>query len=64
MEYVQVGMTALRTPTGDFMTPVPLFIRKEDIPLVSTEGDEVRDVSKLFAEKFKEYVDRNKKSTD
>jgi DNA-directed RNA polymerase subunit RPC12/RpoP len=62
--YIQVGQTALRSPSGEFLPAVPLFIRGEDAGGKSeisglTVAEELLSisVSKVFADKFKQYVE-------
>ena len=45
MSYVQIGVTALRTPGGDFLPSVPLYARAEDAAGIS-EPDK-RDLFEL-----------------
>lgn len=56
--FIQVGVTALRDPgTGDFLPSVPLYIREDDC----TEGAQeqfIQNIGKLFALRFKDYVDK------
>ncbi|MCL1786662.1 MAG: hypothetical protein FWG38_01640 [Defluviitaleaceae bacterium] len=62
-KYVQVGSFALRNPKGEFLPSVPLFIRKTDAGQVNeatgrTVAEEITmaDVSKIFADKHRQYV--------
>lgn len=62
-EYIQVGQTALRSPSGDFLPAVPLYIRAEDAGqkneitgLTLAETLMLDDVAKVFADKFKQYA--------
>jgi|GEM_PF-890224 len=61
-QYVQVGSFALRAPNGDFLPSVPLYMQAEDAGGVNartglTMAEEVAltDVTKVFADKFKQY---------
>ena len=65
---VQIGVTALRSPTGDFLPSVPLYITAEDAGEINkhtgrTVGEDLAltDVAKVFADKFKTYAEQNKK---
>ena len=65
--YVQVGQMALRSPDGEFLPHVPLFIREQDaggrseITGRSVAEDLLNiDVAKVFAGKFKEYTESTK----
>lgn len=56
-EYIQVGVTALRDPvTGDFLPSVPLYIKATDEAERSAQGL-VEDLGRLFAARFKQYLD-------
>jgi len=70
--YVQVGQTALRSPSGEILPAVPLFIlardagvRNEVTGRTLAEELAITDITKLFAEKYKQYKEetgkRNKK---
>lgn len=55
--FIQVGVTALRSPTGDFLPSVPLYIKADKLKqsgLAQAEEKLLRDVSGVFAEKHKE----------
>lgn len=57
MEFVQVGITALRDPkTREFLPSVPLYVRSEDADSPAMVGF-ADDIVKIFAQKFKEYVE-------
>lgn len=65
---VQIGVTALRDPSGGFLPSVPLFIREEDAGKINpATGRPVQedlvldDIAKIFADKFKQYADGNRK---
>ena len=65
---VQIGIAALRDSSGGFLPSVPLFIREEDAGEINpTTGRTVQedlaldDVAKIFADKFKQYADGNRK---
>ena len=62
--YVQAGYFALRSPNGDFLPAVPLFIRESDAGGRSevsgrTVAEEIlqTDVARKFADKLKQYKD-------
>lgn len=68
-EYVQIGVTALRAPNGEFLPSVPLFIRAEDAGEINpTTGHTVAedlafdDIAKEFAKTFGQYVRANQKA--
>lgn len=65
--YVQVGSFALRSPNGEFLPSVPLYIQVKDAGGVNertglTIAEEIAltDVGKVFADKFKQYADGTK----
>ncbi len=65
--FIQVGTFALRSPNGEFLPSVPLFIKEADAGGKSertglTVAEEIAliDVGKVFADKFKQYADGNK----
>ena len=65
--FVQIGVTALRDPTGAFLPAVPLYI-KVDTDQVNEKtrmsvGEEslCADISGIFAEKFGQYVRATRK---
>lgn len=55
-KYIQIGVTALRGPGGEFLPAVPLFIRADDS---AQAGEEklVHDVGRLLALRMKAYID-------
>lgn len=64
---IQVGMVALRSPKGDFLPSVPLYIRKQDAGIINpntgnTLAQELgsAEISKLLASKYREYVNGQK----
>ena len=61
MEYIQVGVTALRNPlTGEMLPAVPLYVRKEDARkggLKETEEQAADGWARDLARMMKEYVD-------
>lgn len=61
--YIQVGVTALRSPTGDFLPSVPIYIKTNEAIKASglTEGEEnaVQAISELFAIKNFEQQEEN-----
>lgn len=65
---VQVGVTALRSPSGEFLPSIPIYIRAEDAGEINphtgrTVAEDVAlgDVAKVFADKFKQYAEGTKK---
>ena len=51
--YIQIGVTALRTPAGDFLPSVPLYIKASEAVgasgLTPSEERPLHDVAALFA---------------
>lgn len=65
---VQIGVSALRSPSGDFLPSVPIFITEEDAGEINphtgrtvAEDLALTDVAKVFADKFKQYAEGTKK---
>lgn len=55
--FIQVGITALRDPkTGGFLPAVPLYIEAAG-DAEPAEATMMRDISKVFAERMKKYID-------
>ena len=62
--FIQVGITALRSPTGDFLPSVPLYIKADQLKqsgLTQAEENVLNDVSGIFAEKYDEQKTRKQK---
>lgn len=64
---IQIGVAALRSPLGEFLPSIPLYIKEEDaVERNPTTGRTVQedlvltDVAKVFADKFKQYIDENR----
>ena len=60
-EYIQVGETALRSPTGEYLPSVPLYVKAEDMEPEAAEKLEM-DIARLFAGMMKEYIEGCKKA--
>lgn len=65
---VQIGVTALRSPAGEFLPSIPIYIKAEDAGEINKstgrpveEELALTDVAKVFADKFKQYADGTKK---
>ena len=59
MALVQVGIIALRSPDGDFLPATPIY---KDLAVngrgrTTREEKATEEISRLLAEKFKEYID-------
>ena len=64
MKYVQIGVTALRSPTGEFLPSVPMYIAVDDDSNTKKLLDEpLHEVSGIFAEKYYELMQKRKKKT-
>lgn len=60
MPLVQVGIMALRSPTGEFMPATPIYKEVERVTadgLAPQEDKTITDITKLLAEKFRQYKD-------
>lgn len=64
---VQIGVTALRSPSGEFLPSIPLYIKEEDAGEINkhtgrtvAEDLALTDVAKVFADKFKQYAEGTK----
>lgn len=59
-EYIQIGTMASRNlDTGEFYNAIPIY--GETTPeLRQTESTAMQEVAKLFAQKFKQYIDECK----
>lgn len=59
--YIQIGVTSLRTPTGEFLPPVPLYIKTTEKPtesgLTLTEEALLRDVAGVFADRHGQIME-------
>ena len=63
-QYIQVGMTALRGPMGEFYESVPLYIQVEKVkaPLHPVEKNLLHSVSGVFAELYFEIMQEKRKT--
>ena len=59
-KYIQVGVTAMRGPDGNFLPAVPLYIKAEE---GAEEAEEalIHDIGHLLALRMKAYIDGCKK---
>jgi hypothetical protein len=60
-EYIQVGVTALRGPDGNFLPSVPLYIRATPEAKAAEEAL-IGDIASVLAERMKTYVEGNRKA--
>lgn len=61
--FIQVGVTALRGPTGEFLPAVPLYIRADKLKqsgLTQAEENLLRDVSGVFVDNQEKIRNLNK----
>ena len=61
--YIQVGVTALRAPNGEFLQSVPLYVEAEmsaDI-LTPIAVQTSKDVSGIFAERYQQVMNERKR---
>ena len=60
-EFVQIGVTAMRTPTGDFLPSVPIYIKTTDAiksnGLTASEVAALRDVAAVIADAKTDHVE-------
>ena len=57
MEYIQVGVTAMRDPaTGGFLPSVPIFIQATTEAKASQEKL-IGDIGAAFADKMRQYIE-------
>ena len=57
--YVQVGFTAQRTITGEFLPPIPVFVVADELKssgLAECEEKPLHEISGLLFEKYKEKL--------
>lgn len=62
--FIQIGVTALRSPTGEFLPSVPLYIKADKLNksgLSQAEEDVLHNVAGVFAEKHEQLTSRNNK---
>lgn len=62
--FIQIGVTALRSPTGDFLPSVPLYIKADHLKqsgLTQAEENVLHDVSGVFAEKYEKQKQEKQK---
>ena len=55
MAYIQIGMTALRTPDGEFLPSIPLFVNTDDLEksgLVPSSENAIKEIAGFFVEKL------------
>lgn len=60
MPYVQIGVTALRAPDGTFLPSTPIYAEVPEVTregLTPTESGMIDDIAKIFAKKYKQYMD-------
>lgn len=56
-EFIMIGVAALRDPvTREILPAVPLYIRRTP-ETTASEQENMQDVAKLFAGKFREYAE-------
>ena len=60
-EFVQIGVTAMRTPTGAFLPSVPIYIKTSDAiksnGLTASEVAVLRDVAAVIADAKTDHVE-------
>lgn len=60
-KYIQIGVTSLRAPTGEFLPAVPLYIKTTEATtkngLTPSEEAMLRDVASVFADRHFEMLE-------
>lgn len=59
-QYIQVGVTALRSPDGSFLPSVPLYIKATPEAKAAEEAL-IQDIAGVLAQKMKQYMDETRK---
>ena len=59
-DYIQIGVTALRGPSGEFLPSVPMYVRAGDAPQIAQPDGGERGILEALAERFGAYVDQEK----
>lgn len=64
-DYIQIGVTSLRTPLGGFLPAVPLYIKTTEAVagsgLTPSEEMPIHDVARVFAVKHLETMAKKEK---
>jgi hypothetical protein len=50
---IQIGVKALRSPTGEIIKTVPIYASVDE---PTKEETNLKDIAKVFAEKYKAYA--------
>ena len=58
MRYIQIGVTALRTPGGDFLPSVPLYAKAEDAAGISEPDKRCLFELGKMVEEYKKEAER------
>ena len=58
MSYIQIGVTALRTPGGDFLPSVPLYAKAEDAAGISEPDKRSIYERGTMVEEYKKEAER------
>lgn len=58
MRYIQIGVTALRTPGGDFLPSVPLYAKAEDAAGISEPDKRYLFELGKMVEEYKKEAER------
>ena len=61
--FVQIGETALRSPTGEPLQNVPLYVLRDDANKLQIDNENnIRDICEFFQSKYKPPGQRNSES--
>ena len=53
MQMTQIGVKALRSPSGEIIKTVPIY---QSVDEPTKEETNLKDIAKVFAEKYKAYA--------
>ncbi len=57
--FKQIGVTALRTPDGDFLPAVPLYVREADLKELNKAKGNDRDMRRLEEAFYDMFQEKN-----
>lgn len=62
-KFVQIGVTALRSRTGEFLESVPLYVKAEEVPKHPIEITPLYDTAGLIVERYMEVMTAKQKKS-
>jgi len=65
--FIQIGITALRTPTGSFLPSVPLYVEETNLcksGLTPAHEEAIHDIAGFFIERYNERLTRRKNENE